>query len=159
MAFPPYRPGRSSPKSAKSESWRILPAKSQSEEIQCELVSTSLGDQPEYNHEALSYTWGTLGPEPGKYIRLDAQHFQVFRESIRIFFSDFDNSRSLDWYLDRCYLYQPGRWPRERTADLVYEKILWASSANSSLARGSWPWWRVCHADGREAYLRFLEYY
>ena len=57
---------------------KVLPAKIQSEEIECELVYSSLGDQPEYDYEALSYTWGTLEPEPEKYIRLDARHFQVF---------------------------------------------------------------------------------
>ena len=73
MASTPYRPLNS--REGAIRILKILPSKNESEEIRCELVDHSLGDRLEY--EALSYTWGTPGPEPRKYIRLDAHHFQV----------------------------------------------------------------------------------
>ena len=73
MGFPPYRPLKSNEGAIRI--LKILPAKDQSEEIRCDLVDHLLSDHFEY--EALSYTWGTPGPEPRNYIRLDAQHFKV----------------------------------------------------------------------------------
>lgn len=55
---------------------RIQPAKNQSDEIRCDLISSLLTDHDEY--EALSYTWGSPAPDPGKSILVNSEHFPVF---------------------------------------------------------------------------------
>lgn len=67
---------RSNPQTASSRILKIQPAKNMTDEIRCDLVYSLLGDHPEY--EALSHTWGSPTPDPGKSILVNSQHFPVF---------------------------------------------------------------------------------